>query len=89
MYISGGMLKRDLNVIGLKCSVRKRYFKIQLTMLPVRGHSTTTWTEFCHYLNSTTLRGQFSYPEHGQKQTFFDPFPPHLVHADIERPLRG
>ena len=30
------------------------------------------------------LRGQFLYPEHGQKQTFFDPLPPHLVHVIIE-----
>ena len=28
--------------------------------------------------------GQFLYPEHGQKQTFFDPLPPHLVHVVIE-----
>ena len=31
-------------------------------------------------------RGQFLYPEHEQKQTFFDP-PPHLVHVVIECPL--
>ena len=30
-----GMLKRDLKVIGLKCSVWKRYFKIQLKRVPV------------------------------------------------------
>ena len=30
------------------------------------------------------LRGQFLYPEREQKQTFFDPFPPHLVHIVIE-----
>ena len=41
----------------------------------VRGHSTTTWTEFCRL-----LRGQFLYPERGQKQTFFD--------VVIEYPLR-
>ena len=33
------------------------------------------------------VRGQFLYPEHGQKQTFFDPLPPHLVHVVIEWPL--
>ena len=26
------------------------------------------------------LRGQFLYPDHGQKQTFFDPVP-HIVHV--------
>ena len=36
----------------------------------IRGHSTTTWTEFCHF-----LRGQFLDHERGQKQTFFDPLP--------------
>ena len=34
-----------------------------------------------------TMCRQFLYPEHGQKQTFFDPFPPHLVHIVIECPL--
>ena len=37
----------------------------------VRGHSTTRWTEFCHFLTP-----QFLYPERGQKQTFFDPLSP-------------
>ena len=53
----------------------------------VRGHSTTTWTEFCHFL-IPPLRWQFLYSEHGQKQTFFDPLPPHVVHVVIEWPLR-
>ena len=30
------------------------------------------------------LRGQFLYPKRGQKQIFFDPLPPHLVHVVIE-----
>ena len=37
----------------------------------------------------TPLCGQFLYPERGQKQTFFDPLPPHLVHVVIEWPLTG
>ena len=37
--------------------------------------------------NNNYLRGQFLYPERGQKQTFFDPLPPHLVHVVIEWPL--
>ena len=32
----------------------------------------------------TPLRGQFLYPEHGQKWTFFDPLPPHLANLVIE-----
>ena len=33
------------------------------------------------------LCGQFLYPEHGQKQTFLTPSPPHIVHVVIEYPL--
>ena len=33
------------------------------------------------------LRGQFLYLERGQKHTFFDPLPPHLVHVVIKWPL--
>ena len=40
------------------------------------GHSTTTWSEFCTFLTSPHLLGQFLYSERGQKQTFFDPLPP-------------
>ena len=62
-----------------------------------RGHSTTTWTEFCHFLTlPPSLRGQFLYLERGQKQTIFDSLlppaplpPPHLVHVVIEWPLTG
>ena len=39
--------------------------------LSFRGHSTTTWTEFCHFL-TPSLRGQFLYLQRGQKQTFFE-----------------
>ena len=52
-----------------------------------RGHSTTMWTECCHFLTPHPLRGQFLYPERGQKQTFFDTLPPHSVHVVIEWPL--
>ena len=36
---------------------------------------------------SPLLCGQFLYPECGQKHTFFDPLPPHLVNVVIECPL--
>ena len=51
---------------------RYKFFK---KSIKVRGHSTTTWTEFCHFL-TPPLRGQFLYPKRGQKKTFFDPLPP-------------
>ena len=35
------------------------------------------------------LHGQFSYPKCGQTPTFFDPYPPHLVHVVIEWPDWG
>ena len=31
----------------------------------------------------------YIYPERGQKQTYFDPLPPHLVHVVIEWPLKS
>ena len=52
----------------------------------IRGHSTTTCTEFCHFLTPPLL-GQSLYPERGQKQIFFDPLPHHVVHVVIECPL--
>ena len=66
--------------------IRAADFNYCILRFQLRGHSTITWTEFCHFLTQS-LRGQFLYPEHGQKQTFFDPFPPHLVHVVIEWPL--
>jgi hypothetical protein len=53
----------------------------------LRGHSTTTWTEFCHFWPPPpSLSVQFLYPERGQKQTFFDPLP-RPVHVVIEWPF--
>ena len=44
---------------------------------PFRGHSTTTWTEFCHFLTPPPpCVDIFLYHERGHKLTFFDPFPP-------------
>ena len=52
-----------------------------------RGHSTTTWTEFCNFLTPLPFVRTVLYPERGQKQTFLTPSPPHLVHVVIEWPL--
>ena len=46
-------------------------------ILQLRGHNSAI---FC----PPPLRGQFLYLERGQKQTFFDPLPPNLVHLVIE-----
>ena len=51
--------------------------------LQIRGHSTTTWTEFCHFLTPPPLRGQFLYPERGQKQIFFDPISPLILSTQL------
>ena len=51
-----------------------------------RGHSTTTWTEFCHFLTPPPLRGLFM-PWAWKKQTFLTPSSPYIVHVVIECPL--
>ena len=43
----------------------------------LRGHSTTTWTEFCHL-------GQFLHPEVVKNKQLY-----HLVHVVIEWPITG
>ena len=49
--------------------------KVHLLSFRIRGHSTTTWTEFCHFLTPPPA-WTFFYPERGQKQSFFDSLPP-------------
>ena len=56
----------------------------------IRRYSKGKWSIFNHQLKCFApppLRGQFLYPKCGQKQTFFDPLPPHLVHVVIKWPL--
>ena len=51
-------------------------FKFHATSyMPIllRGHPAITWTEIFFDPPPPLLRGQFLYPERGQKQTFFDP----------------
>ena len=69
-------------------------FSNQYLVLCHRRHR--LWGSFNNYVDRilpffdpTPLRGQFLYPEHGQKQTFFDPLPPHLVYVVTEWPLCG
>ena len=56
----------------------KKCLRKMLQLLHLRDHSTTMWTEFCHFL-TPILRGQYLYHESGQKQTFLTPFPPPLI----------
>ena len=63
-----------------------KYGALVFSAIQLGCHSTTTWTEFCHFL-TPSLRGNCLYPERGQKQTFFDPLPPHFIHVVIEWPL--
>jgi hypothetical protein len=72
----------SLQPVTQRCSARVRKEWVRF----IRGHSTTMWTEFCHFL-TPLLCGQFLYPERGQKQTFLTPSSPHLVHLFIEWPL--
>ena len=51
---------------------------LKSTLAGLRGHSTTTWTEFGHFLTPPPWVDNFYtilYPECGQKQTCFDPLP--------------
>jgi hypothetical protein len=65
-------------------------------LLPTKGAKWLPWTENLNFPPirwpffdpPPPMRGQFLYPECGQKPTFFDPLPPpHLVHLVIEWPL--
>ena len=53
---------------------------------PIRWHSTTTWTEICHFLAPPPAWTVFI-PYRATKTDIFDPLPPHLVHVVIECPL--
>ena len=60
----------------------------------VKKNHAGTWGAFNKYvdrilpfLSPFPLRGQFFYADQGQKQTIFDPIPPHFVHVVIEWPL--
>ena len=59
----------NLHMLYRICTIRHA-LDIQIAHI----HWTTTWTEFCHFW--PPLRGQFLYPERGQKQTFLTPPPP-------------
>ena len=62
----------------LNCGIfeERNIFISTLVFAHIRGHSSTTWTELCHFLTPPLLRGQFLYPERGQKQIFLTPSPP-------------
>ena len=53
----------------------------------VRGHSTTTWTEFCNFWTPLPCVDSF-YTLSVDKKIFLTPSPPHHVHVFIEWPLR-
>ena len=53
-------------------------------LLQIRGHSMTTWTQFCPFLTTTYLNVDIFNPERGQKLAFLDHLPPLFVHVVIE-----
>ena len=58
-----GQIFQNKNFLMLSgCKLKTSCYRFHL-----RGHSTTTWTEFCHFLTPPLLRGQVLYPERGQK----------------------
>ena len=55
-----------------------------MVFVVLRGHSTTTWTEFCYFL--TPPEWTVFIPWAWTKIDIFYPLPPHLVHVVIEWP---
>ena len=66
----------NLHMLYRICTIRHA-LDIQIAHI----HWTTTWTEFCHFW--PPLRGQFLYPERGQKQTFLTP-PPTVLRFGVK-----
>ena len=52
-------------------------------MFYLGGNSSTTWTEFKHFLTPSPCVDSF----YTLSLEIFDPFPPHLVHVVIAWPL--
>ena len=69
--------KNSINIVINSAGIgvwKTQTLKLRERYFTLKGHWTTTWTVLC--------------PERGQKQTFFDPPPPHLVLIS-ECPLRS
>ena len=62
-------------------------FTRNILLILVRGHSTTTWTEFCHFLTPPPCVDSFYTLSVDKNRHFLTPSPPHLVHVVIECPL--
>ena len=54
----------------------------------LRGHSTTPWTEFYHFLTPPPYVDIFYTLSVDKNIHLLTPFPPHLVHVVIEWPLK-
>ena len=64
-------------------TVQKGSRKLTLDMCP-KGPFNNYVDRILLFFDPPPLRGQFLHPGSGQKQTFFDPLPPQLVHVVIE-----
>ena len=70
--------------------VQSQLFRLSLIALfiSLRGHSTTTWTQFCHFFTSALpCLDNFYTLSMDKNRHFFTPSPPHLFHIVIEWPL--
>ena len=67
-------VKKSLHVENCKA------LRVCLIGLP-KGAFNNYMDKILPFSDPPPLRGQFLYPECGQNQTFFDLFPPHLVHV--------
>ena len=54
----------------------------------VKGHSTTTWTNFCHFLTPPPCIDSFYTLSVNRNRQFLTPSPPHLVYVVRGRPQR-
>ena len=67
---------------------KNRIYSTQTKSSIVRGHSTTTWTEFCHFLTPPPSCVDSFYTLSVDKNRYFLTPSPHLVHVVIEWPLK-
>ena len=73
---------------GIKVFLKWTDFSSNLLYGILRGHSTTTWTEFCHFLMPPPpCMGSFYTLRVDRNRYFLTPSPPHLAHLIIEWPL--
>ena len=84
MEVINNFFKKEPNLSFAQQKYNKTV-QIQVTIIPNQS-VTYVW---CHQKSRSTFLIKLRlYPKRGQKQNFFDPLQPHLVHVAIECPLK-